>query len=939
MLKTLIILFFLTPLISFAQDQISMELKDNIPQDKKVISKTLDNGLQYYIRKNSEPQKRAELRLVVKTGSIMEDDDQLGLAHFTEHMAFNGTKNFEKQQLVDFLEKSGMRFGADINAYTSFDETVYMLQLPTDSLKIFETGFQVLEDWAHNVTFDPEEIEKERGVVVEEWRLRQGAGSRIRDKQFPVLFHNSKYAERLPIGKKEILENFDHETLTRFYKDWYRPDLMAVVAIGDFDVQKVEALIKSHFEKLTNPEPEREHVDFPIPVHDEILFSIAVDPEARYSSLALYTKIDVSQDKTIADYRQSIVKQLYSSMLNKRLSELIQKENPPFLAAQTRESHFVKTRGFYVMNVIVNENKLESGLDAILTEAERVKLFGFTKSELEREKKSVLRNMEQAMREHDKQKSRRFASEYIRAFLDGEPFPGLEYENEIYKKYVPGITLEDVNKIGKQWVKKSGRVVLVSLPEKEGVIIPQEESLLAVIEAFKLKKLTAYEDIILDKPIVELPTNGSKVVKEKVFEDVGVTEWELANGVKVVLKPTDFKNDQILFSATSPGGTSLIQTEDLIAAETADVLVRNSGVGNYNLIGLRKYLSDKVAHVSPYIGEISEGFSGSASPQELEILMQLTYAYFEAPRMEKEAFASFSKRMEAILKNRDNSPGTAFSDTLSALLSQHNPRNKPMLFEDLPKMDMQLSEKIFKQRFADGNDFRFFFVGNFSLDSIKPLVEKYLGSLPVVESQETWQDKTFGYPEGIHTRKVYKGLEPKSQVALAFTGKLKWDEKERFLMSAFTDVLRIKLRERLREDKGGTYGVGVRGSYGHYPKERYKVSISFGANPERVEELKKEVFVQIDSLQNYGTTQDYLDKVKEIKSRNYELNMRENRYWLGVIEGSYLHGLPLKDILNLPKMIELLTLQDIQNMAQKFLDTKNYIDVVLYPEEWAKENL
>ncbi len=937
MLAKLMVLLLLIPIFITAQAPIDLKLDDTLPQDENVITGKLENGLRYFIRKNGEPQKRAELRLVIKTGSIMEDDDQRGLAHFTEHMAFNGTKNFHKQALVSFLEKSGMRFGADVNAYTSFDETVYMLQLPTDSVHIFETGFQVLEDWAHNLSFDPEEIEKERGVVIEEWRIGQGAGSRIRDKQFPILFNNSKYAERLPIGKKEILENFKHETLTRFYKDWYRPDLMAVVAVGDFDTQKVESLIKSHFAKLSNPHPEKPRLSFPVPGHEETLFAIATDPEQRFSRLALYTKIDVSENKTVADYRREIVKGLYSSMLNQRLSELTQKSDPPFLAASSGESRIVDTRAFYTMNAVVNENKIEAGLDALLTEAERVKLYGFTKSELEREKKSTLRGLEQAMREYDKRKSRRFASEYIRAFLEDEPFPGLAYEFEIYKKYIPGITLEEVNNVGALWAKNSDRVVLISLPEKEGVMVPKEESLLAEINAVKQKKITPYADVSLDKPIVELPAGGSKIVKEKAFKDVGVTEWELANGVKVVLKPTDFKNDQILFSASSPGGSSLIETDDLIAGETADVLIRRSGVGNYNFIGLQKYLADKVAGVSPYIGSISEGFSGSASPQDLEILLQLTYAYFTHPRMEEEAFSAYTKRMEAILKNRDSNPGTAFNDTLSAVLSQHNPRSKPMVFEDISKMDMQLSEQIFKQRFADGNDFRFFFVGNFTLESIRPLVEKYLGALPIIETQETWQDRTFDYPKGVLTRKVYKGLEPKSQVALVFTGDVDWNPKEQFILSALADVLRIKLREHLREDKGGTYGVGVRASYAHFPKERYRLSISFGANPERVEELKKEVFVQIDSLKNFGTTQEYLDKVTEIKSRNYETNLRENRFWLGKIEAAYFHNLPLESILNYPKLIEGLSLQDIQDAAKKFLDTQNYIDVVLYPENWGKD--
>lgn len=929
------IVSFLLIFVCLANAQDKFALDKRMPVDKNVITGTLENGLRYYIRNHTEPQKRAELRLVVKTGSILEDNDQLGLAHFVEHMAFNGTKNFPKNELIDFLEKSGMRFGPDINAYTSFDETVYKLQLPTDSLNIFKAGFQVLEDWAHNVTFDPQEIDKERGVVIEEWRSGRGANQRIRDKQFPVLFHKSKYADRLPIGTKEILESFEHKRLVQFYKDWYRPNLMAVVAVGDFDVKMVEELIINHFERLQNPKQEREHIDHDVPDHDEMLFAINSDPELRVSRIGLYTKVDVKEHETLADYRLGLVKDLYTSMLNQRLAELAQKEDAPFLFAQTAEFSFIVTRGFYVMNAVVRENKIEEGLQAILTEAERVKRFGFTSSELEREKKSTLRSIEQLLREYDKQKSRTFAEEYIRAFLEDEPFPGLEFEVEIYKKYIPEITLDEVNAIGKIWVKDESRVVTVSIPEKEGLILPLEQNLLAVLSMVKQEKIEPYTEEALDLPIVEIKGKKSAVIKEKQYKNIAVTEWILANGVKVVLKPTDFKNDQILFSATSFGGLSLVETADLIPARTADALIENSGVGNYNLINLEKYLADKVVSVSPSISGIEEGFSGSASPQDLEIMLQLVYAYFEAPRLEQEAYSVYLKRLETFLQNRENNPGTAFSDTLNALLSNHNPRNKPFEFDDINKMNLQLSEKIYRERFADGNDFTFFFVGNFDLQTMKPLIEKYLGALTVLKSEEKWIDRSFNYLQGIHTRRVLKGLEQKSQTAINYTGPFKWSLKNRFIASSMVDVLRIKLRERIREDKGGTYGVGVRGYFAHYPKERYRINVSFGSNPERVEELKSEIYSQIDSMVSFGITQDYLEKVKETRSRNHEINLRENRYWLNQVEFAYFNGIDPDFILRTPELIKDLTLQDIHKAAKKYLKNDNYIEVILYPEDWT----
>lgn len=915
----------------YAQETINLNAA--MPVDSNVVTGTLGNGFKYYIRYNNEPQNRADLRLVVKAGSILEDENQLGLAHFNEHMAFNGTENFKKHELIDFLEKSGMRFGADVNAYTSFDETVYILQLPTDSMDVFLKGFQVLEDWAHNLSFDSLEIEKERGVVIEEWRTRRGVAARIRDKQFPVLFHNSRYAERLPIGKKELLENFDPNDLIRFYRDWYRPDLMAVIAVGDFDVNKVRELITEHFSSLKNPKNEEERKYYKIPDHKKTLFSIVTDPEERYSRISLYTKIDTKEDSTIKEYRTSIIKNLYTSMLNQRLAELSQSKNPPFLYAVTGESRFVKSRGFYVMNAVVAEGKIESGMEALLTESERVLKYGFTKSELDREKKSFLRNINQAMRESDKRKSQSFASEYIRAFLYGEPFPGLEYETKLYHELIPGISLNEVDKIGDEWLQDKSRVLMVSLSEKEGLAVPTEESLKKVLDTVADKKITAYQDVVLDNAIINPPATVSKIQAEKRYEDINVIEWTLANGVKVVLKPTDFKNDQILFSATSPGGTSLISLDSLISAELADGLTQNSGVGNYKLIELEKYLSDKVASASPYISSINEGFRGSASPEDLETMLQIVYAYFTAPRLDKDAFESYKSKMEAVLLNRENNPQTAFSDTLNAILTQHDPRDVPMKSSDLDKMDRLESFRIFKQRFADGNDFTFFFVGNFQPDSIKPLVEQYLGSLPVLPGEETWADDSNDYPKGIYKKDVFKGIEPKSMATLVFTGPFKWNIKNRFVANALVDVIRIKLRERIREDKSGTYSVSVRGSFVEYPKPRYQVSISFGSDPDRVEELTNEIFVQIDSLKNIGTTLKYLDKVKETDTREYELSLRENGYWLNNIQYAYFHNIEPNFVLDVPELIKELTLDDIHEAAKKYLDKNNFVKVVLFPED------
>ncbi len=932
-MKLFILFFFIIGHLVFAQDVSHISLSDSLPVDSAVVSGVFNNGLRYYIRQNKEPHKRAELRLVVKAGSILEDDDQQGLAHFNEHMAFNGSENFKKHALVDFLEKSGMRFGADVNAYTGFDKTVYMLQLPTDSLWIFQKGFQVLEDWAHRLSFDPVEIDKERGVVIEEWRRGRGANARIRDKQFPVLFKGSRYADRLPIGKKKILESFMPRTLIHFYKQWYRPDLMAVVAVGDFDVTTVKKWIRLHFAGLKNPVGEIPRINYSVPGHDNVLYSIVTDPEARYTRLSINTQIPVKVSKTVADYRHEMVKGLYTTMLNNRLFELLQNADPPYLYAVSGESRIVHGASFYTVDVVVKNAGLPLGLSAAIREIERVRRFGFTETELAREKKSTMRGMEQAWREMDKRKSRRLVSEYIRAFSDDEPIPGLNYEYALYKKFIPSISLKEVNAVGQSYASAKNQVILVSMPDKKGLAPPTEKSLHQIRAAALQAPIAAYKDATLDKPIVAQPRGNSPVLEEKTDEQTGVSEWRLANGVKVVLKPTDFKNDQVLFTASSPGGTSLVPLADLPSAQAADDLAEMSGLGNYNAVDLQKYLADRVVTLSPYIGSLYEGFNGSAAPQDLEMLFQMVYAQFTAARFDTNAYLSYQKRMRGILQNRGSQPGSVFSDTLTAILTRHNPRFKPMQENDIDKIILFKAGQIFKQRFADGNDFTFFFVGNFTLQSIRPLVEKYLGSLPVLQGSENWRDVTYRYPKGVISKNVRKGMEAKGRSVLVFTGPAKWDSMERIRLSALSDILRIKLRERLREDKGGTYSVGVRGALQHFPLERYKLTISFGADPTRLDELQKDIFAQIDSLKNFKVDLEYLQKVKETELRSFELSRRENSYWLYNLKNIYINNLPLASLLDYPERVRKLTIADVREAARKYLNVKNYIRLDLYPSE------
>ena len=920
-------------------------LRDPMPVGPGVTVGQLENGLQYYIRENSEPANRAEFSLVVKVGSVVEDEDQLGLAHFLEHMAFNGTENFEKQELIDFMESIGMRMGADLNAGTSFDETRYMLQIPTDSPEVMANTFQILEDWAHGLTLDPEEIDKERGVIIEEWRLRRGAAARIQDEQFPVLLRDSRYAERSPIGTVESLETFEHEALRRFYRDWYRPDLMAVIAVGDFDRAEVEALLIEHFEGISAPENPRERIEYSVPDHDETLFTIATDEELTSTSVAVYHMLALDEQETIGGYRQQLVEGLYNGMLNLRLGEIARNPNPPFLGAGSSKGSLVRSKGAYLLSANVPEDGIERGLEVVFTEAERVARFGFTASELERQKIDVLRGIERAYTDRANRGSASYAAEYSRAFLDDEPIPGIEYEFELYKRFIPEITLTEVNQIGSEWIRPQNRVVVVTGPEKEDLDMPSEEALLAVLTGVADMEITAYEETVIDQPLLAEIPEGSTVVGTREFAE-DIVEWELGNGVRVALKPTDFREDQVLFQGFSPGGTSLASDEEWIPASSATALIQGGGLGPFNTTDLRRVLTGKVASARPFISSFEEGVTGSGSPQDLETMFQLIYMTFTAPRADPEYFEVFNTRNRTSLQNRDASPAVAFNDAINRIMTQDALRSRPVTVETLDHTDLGGSLAFYQDRFEDASDFTFIFVGNIDLDVMRPLVERYLGGLPSTNRVETWRDLGERPPRGVIEEIVRKGLEPQSQTRLFFTGSIDYgDRSQRLGIAVMTSVLETRLREVLREELGGTYSVSVGSSFSWRPAGQYRLSISFGSDPERADELLAAVYEEIDRLKSSPPDEAEVNDVLEAQRRAWETNQESNSWWLSVLDGRYRYLLdqsdgryPSGDVLleTLPTYgadLDALTPLRIQELARRYFDQDNRVRVTLLPEQ------
>ncbi len=918
-----------------AQDFNFNDLTQKIPLDPKIRVGQLENGLTYYIKYNQRPENKVELRLAVDAGSLLEDDDQLGLAHFTEHMAFNGSEHFEKNELLDYVQSVGVKFGAHINAYTSFDETVYMLPIASDSAEILENAFLILEDWANGLSFDNEEIDKERGVVVEEWRLRQGAQRRMLDKWLPVLLKDSRYADRLPIGTKEILENFDYDVVKRFYNDWYRPDLMAVAVVGDVDVDEMEQKIKDHFADIKNPKTPRRKEFYPVPDHKETEVAIVSDLEAPFTNVMIINKFDPEPFVTLNDYRRYIMYNIYTGILNQRLNELRQQADPPFIFASTSLGGlFVRNKHAFQSFAVVKETEIERGLQTIQEENERVARHGFTTGEYERYKKDMLRNYEIAFNERNKTESKNFVGEYVRNFLEQEPIPGIEFEYSFVKTHLKGISLEEINQLSKKWLTDENRVVVITAPEKKGVDLPSKERVLEVIAEVENSNITPYEDEeVASELITELPAAG-EVTEISSIENVGVTQLSLSNGVRIFLKPTDFKNDEIVMTSYSLGGHSLSSDDEFMSAKYTTSIIAQSGVGEFSSISLEKALAGKSVRVTPFIGELTEGLSGSTTPEDLETMFQLIHLYFTAPRKDEEAFASVISRNKAILTNISANPQYYFQDQMARFMSQDHLRGGGIpSVEDIEKIDHDEIMKFYTDRFGDASDFTFVFVGNFEIDKITELSIKYLANLPTLDREENWKDVGIRPPSGKAEKVVKKGTDPKSQVIMRFSGEADYERGDAFLINKLGDLLDIKLVENLREEKSGVYGVGANGSMTRWPYGHYNFQIQFPCGPENVESLTQAAIDEVKKLQNNGPEEEDLQKIREQYRRDVEEGHKQNNWWSNVLRSYTMYDLDFDTLLDYKKRMERITAENIQRIANKYINPDEYIRVILYPED------
>ena len=930
--KQLLCFLIAIPAFLVAQE---LKMDSPIPMDPTVKTGKLKNGLTYYIKKNGKPENKVVLRLMVNAGSILETDEQQGLAHFMEHMCFNGTKRFPKNKLVDYLQSIGVKFGQHLNAYTSFDETVYFLPIPSDDKEKVEKGFQIIEDWAFNTTLTPEEIDKERGVVLEEYRLGLGADKRMMGRYMPKMMYNSHYAKRLPIGQKEILENFTYDKLTSFYKDWYRPNLMSVIVVGDIDVAEMEKKIKDHFSGYKNPKNEKPRKVFDVPNHKETFVAVESDKEAAFTQVQLLYKDDAEPKKTVTvgDFRDELIEGLFTSMLNNRLEVKQNSSTPPFTFGYTYHGGtYARTKEAFQSFAMVAQDKQLDALKVLVEENERVKKFGFTEGELERAKSEFLNQIERQYNERDKTDSDRFVGVMQSNFLEKEPAPSIEWTFTTMKALLPSISLKETNELIAKYIKEENRVVILTGPEKEGLVLPTEAEVLAAIKVDE-SALKPYEDTEMATSLLRNTPKKGKVVKTEKNDKLDVTTLTLSNGAKVIYKKTDFKNDEIQFQAMSFGGTNLVSNEDYLKASLAMSGLTEAGFSGMNKNDINKFMTGKIVRVYPYVSSTSEGMQGSSTPKDFEYLMQMIHAYFTDMNMDKEAFAGFVAKQKGFMTNLLSQPSTYFSNEFYTFLNKENPRYtgfpKP---EDYDNADYELAYKIFKERFANAGDFNFYFVGNVDDAKIVEFSELYLASLPATNEKEKMVDLGYRMIKGEHKKVVNKGKDPKSSVNIMFYGDCKYDSDEAFALKALGDVLTIKLVEELRENESGVYGVGARGNMNKTPYGNYNFSISFPCGPENAETLTASALRELNKIIENGPEQKDVDKFIEAEKLDYKEKMKENRYWMTNLTRAYMNDSNPEDMLTYVEKVQQITPKEIQAVAKKYL-TKEKVIGMLMPEE------
>ena len=910
-----------------------------LPVDPQVRIGRLDNGLTYYIRHNEKPENRVEFYIAQKVGSILEEPQQRGLAHFLEHMAFNGTKNFPGDErglgIVQWCETKGIKFGTNLNAYTSVDETVYNISnVPSTDPAIVDSCLLILHDWSNAVLLTDKEIDKERGVIREEWRSRNVGMLRLWTDAQATFYPDSKYSDCMPIGHLDVINNFPYQAIRDYYAKWYRPDLQGIIVVGDIDVNQMEQKIKTLFADIKMPENPAERIWYPVPDNEEPIVYIGKDKEIDTPMVDIYFKHDATPDSikgSVLYLAQDYMMSAIARMLNERLSELAQSANPPFnMAGCSPDADFFLsgTKKSFDITAYTKDDGLSNGLKVLLQEVERVRRHGFTESEYARARANILQQLESAYNEREKTNNMAYVNECLQHFLHAEPIPGIEYEYTTLNQLAPNIPVQAINEVAKQLITDNNQAVFIAAPEKEGVVIPTKEEVIADLKAMPTLQVEAYVDKVSNEPLIKEAPQGGKIVSQKENALFGATELTLSNGIKVYVKKTDFKADEIRMHGFSQGGTTLFDAADKLNYSLMNGAVDAGGAGNFSNVELTKVLAGKKVSVSATVGSTQENVNGNCSPKDFETMMQLTYLYLTQPRKDEEAFASFKNRMKAQLESSEANPLSALSDTLGYEMYGQNERYFNMKAAMIDQVDYDRILELYKQAFADCGDFQFIFVGNAELDSIKPYIETYLGALPAKSAKQNYNKANLLIPaKGIKENIFAKEQQtPMATVAMVITGNCTYNLRSSVLMSVLNQALDMVYTEEIREKEGGTYGVSTYGMLGS-ERQNATLQIVYQTDPAKFEHLNGIINTQLEKMAQQGPTDEQMQKIKEYMLKKYADNQKENGYWLGNIREMLYTGMDkTKDY---EALVNGLTAQDVAQFAQALLKQGNKLTVVM----------
>ena len=909
-----------------------------LPVDKNVRIGQLDNGLTYYIRHNKLPENRAEFYIAQKVGSILEEPQQRGLAHFLEHMAFNGTKNFPGDDkglgVIPWCETVGIKFGTNLNAYTSIDETVYNISnAPIDRTGVLDSCLLILHDWSNYILLKDDEIDKERGVIREEWRSRNSGMLRVYTDLLPTIYQGDKYADCMPIGSIDVINNFPYKDIRDYYHKWYRPDLQGIVIVGDIDVDTVEAKLKAVFADVQKPVNPAERTYYPVTDNKEPIVAIGTDKEVDDPSIEIYFKQDATPDseKNNVGYLASqYMTSMISSMLNARLSELVQSANPPFTRASSYYSDFfvAKTKEAFALSASSKADGIETALKTLLQETERARRFGFTESEYARARANYLQSLESAYNEREKTKHGSYVREYVQNFLNGEPIPGIEAEYAMMNQLAPNIPLQAMNMVMQQLVPDSNQVVIIAGPAKEGLKYPTKEEVINLLKGMKDLDLQAYVDKVSDEPLMKEAPKGGKIISEKEGDIYGSTKLVLSNGVAVYVKKTDFKADEIRMKGTSLGGKSIFPDKDALNFAVMDNVIAVGGLGNFSQVDLTKVLAGKKVSVNAGLGATTENVFGTCSPKDFETMMQLTYLTFTAPRKDAEAFESFKNRMKAQLESAQANPLSSINDSLQKAMYNNHPRVVMMKPEMVDQIDYDRILEMYNDRFKDASDFTFYFVGNIDLETAKPLIAEYLGALPAINRKETFKDTKMDIRKGVYKNEYAKEQQtPTATIVFLYSGKAPYTLKNDILLSFATQVLDMVYTEEVREKEGGTYGVNCYGDLQKYPKEQLMLQIVFQTDPAKKDKLAGIVVDELKKLAAEGPSDVHLQKVKEYMLKKYADNQKENGYWMNNLNDYFYYGMDMTE--GYTDIVNSITAKDIQKFVSDLLKQGNEIEVTM----------